>query len=551
MKHAADWLSDFVEIVATGNGTNISELFVEGGFWRDYLSFGWSLQTIEGHKAIAKFGSDYGAITGFKAVQFEGKPSENEGFFQFQTRDGLGRGYLNVEDGLCTTLFTMLNDLTHKSDTEAQESSPYVLVVGGGQAGLALGAQLQELGVPYLIIDKYPRVGDQWRLRYDSLVLHDPVWYNHMPFKPFPKNWPVFTSKDMMGNWLEDYAEELSLNIWTSTVLIGAHYDEVRGIWHAKICKNGEAQILTPPHLVMALGLSGFPKVPKFDGQETFAGTQIHSSEYINWREPPDKPVVIVGANNSAHDIASDLAMNGSKPIMIQRTSTLVVNQQDYCERILGSLYSAKAVARGITVDKADILQASIPLRLLESRHRAIWDGIRSDRQSFYQQLTDAGFTLDFAEDGTGLGMKYRRTASGYYIDVGGSEMVIEGSIEIRSGYGVSHLSKHAIHLTSGEEIETETIIYATGYGNMTDWIAALIDEDTAKRVGSCWGYGSGTKGDPGPWIGELRNMWVETAQKGLWMTGGNLSQARFFSRLLALQLAKHWLVSDRNGLSQ
>ena len=181
----------------------------------------------------------------------------------------------------------------------------------------------------------------------------------------------------------------------------------------------------------------------------------------------------------------------------------------------------------------------------MESKHRAIWDSIRRDRQSFYQRLIDAGFTLDFAEDGTGLGMKYRRTASGYYIDVGGSEMVIEGSIEIRSGHGIDHLSKHAIHLTSGEEIETETVIYATGYGNMSDWIAALIDDDTARRVGPCWGYGSGTKGDPGPWLGELRNMWVETAQTGLWMTGGNLSQARFFSRLLALQLAKRWILSD------
>ena len=545
MKHAADWLSDFVEIVATGNGTNISELFIEGGFWRDYLSFGWSLQTIEGREAIAKFGSDYGAITSFKAVQFEGKPDRNEGFFRFQTGDGLGRGYLNVEDGLCTTLFTMLNDLPHKSDKGTKETSPYVLVVGGGQAGLALGAQLQELRVPYLIIDKYPHVGDQWRLRYDSLVLHDPIWYNHMPFKPFPKSWPVFTPKDMMGNWLKDYAEELSLNIWTGSTLIGAHYDGKQGNWHTKICKEGETQILKPTHLVMALGLSGFPKVPKFEGQETFAGNQLHSSEYKSGREFANKTVVIVGANNSAHDIASDLAMNGSHPIMIQRSSTLVVNQQDYCERILGSLYSAKAVARGISVDKADILQASVPLRLLESRHRAIWDSIRRDRQSFYQRLIDAGFTLDFAEDGTGLGMKYRRTASGYYIDVGGSEMVIEGSIEIRSGHGIDHLSKHAIHLTSGEEIETETVIYATGYGNMSDWIAALIDDDTARRVGPCWGYGSGTKGDPGPWLGELRNMWVETAQTGLWMTGGNLSQARFFSRLLALQLAKRWILSD------
>ncbi|NCX71040.1 MAG: NAD(P)/FAD-dependent oxidoreductase, partial [Rhodobacteraceae bacterium] len=73
------------------------------------------------------------------------------------------------------------------------------------------------------------------------------------------------------------------------------------------------------------------------------------------------------------------------------------------------------------------------------------------------------------------------------------------------------------------------------------DWVAALIDQETAVKVGPCWGYGSATKGDPGPWIGELRNMWVKTEQENLWFTGGNLSQARYYSRLLALQLAKHF----------
>jgi len=76
----------------------------------------------------------------------------------------------------------------------------------------------------------------------------------------------------------------------------------------------------------------------------------------------------------------------------------------------------------------------------------------------------------------------------------------------------------------------------------MTDWVAALIDRETAQKVGPCWGYGSGTKGDPGPWVGELRNMWVPTAVEGLWFTGGNLSQARFFSKLLALQLRKRFV---------
>ena len=538
MGTAADWLVSFAGYAAKGDGERMAKSFLPAGFWRDYLPFGWTLQTLEGRADIAHFAALHGASAGFRDPVFEGNPNDSEGFFSFHTNDGPGRGHIRLEGGKCKTLFTMLDGLQTAPKVKPTDA-PFVLVVGGGQGGLALGAQLQDLGVPYLIIDKYPRVGDQWRSRYESLVLHDPVWYDHLPFKPFPDDWPVFTPKDRMGDWLEDYADDLGLNVWTDTELKAATFDEDSGTWTANVMKNGQATTLRPTHLVMALGLSGFAKVPAFQGQDAFKGAQMHSSAYKGGAAFAGQDVVVVGANNSAHDIASDLVGFDARPIMVQRSSSLVVDQSDYCDRILGPLYSAKAVQRGITTDKADILQASMPLRLLEPAHRKLWDGIRADRKDFYERLGKAGFSLDFAEDGTGLGMKYRRTASGYYIDVGGAEMVIDGRIGVRSGHGISHLSENAVHLESGEALKADAVVYATGYGDMTDWVAALIDAETAARVGPCWGYGSGTKGDPGPWIGELRNMWVETAQQGLWFTGGNLSQARYFSRLLALQLAK------------
>jgi len=539
MTSVSQWLRDFQVMTAQGDAGGIAQAFHDSGFWRDYLPFGWTLQTLEGSDAISAFGAKYGPKTGFTGPVFEGEPEDTEGFFRFQTKDGQGRGYIQLKDGRCSTLFTMLNGLSAVPRQTKASEQPFVLIVGCGQGGLALGAQLSDLGVPYLIVDKHPNVGDQWRSRYDSLVLHDPVWYDHMPFKPFPDDWPVFTPKDKMGDWLDIYAQELGLNIWTSTELVSARFDIDSQTWVAELFQDGQTTTLRPTHLVMALGLSGFPNVPKLPGQNSFHGTQCHSSAYQGQTDLAGKDVVIVGANNSAHDIASDLVRLGAKPTMVQRSSTLVVRQDDYCERILGPLYSAQAVARGITTDKADILQAAVPLRLMEPRHRKIWDGIRQDRQDFYKSLTDVGFTLDFAEDGTGLGMKYRRTASGYYIDVGGAEMVADGRITVRSGRGISHLFEKTVYLEDGEALKADAVIYATGYGGMTDWVAALIDQDTADRVGPCWGYGSGTKGDPGPWVGELRNMWVETAQQGLWFTGGNLSQARFFSRLLGLQLAR------------
>ena len=536
--NAANWLSSFAVDASNGDGAAIANAFLPDGFWRDYLPFGWTLQTLEGRDAIQAFADERAQATSFQNPVFEGRSDDAEGFFRFETRHGPGRGHIRMDDGLCKTLFTML-DALHETSFAKQSDAPFVLVVGGGQGGLALGAQLQDLGVPYLIIDKYPRVGDQWRSRYESLVLHDPVWYDHMPFKPFPDDWPVFTPKDQMGDWLEDYAQELGLNVWTNTELKDARFDESTGMWAADVVRNGQRTTLNSTHLVMALGLSGFPNVPTFRGSDTFEGPQMHSSAYKGGAAFAGQDVVVVGANNSAHDIASDLVRFDARPVMVQRSSTLVVDQVDYCERLLGPLYSEAAIQRGITTDKADILQASMPLRLLESAHRKLWDGIREDRKDFYGRLNTAGFSLDFAEDGTGLGMKYRRTASGYYIDVGGAAMVMDGRIGIRSGHGIGHVSERALHLENAEALKADAIVYATGYGDMTDWVAALIDADTAARVGPCWGYGSGTKGDPGPWIGELRNMWVETAQRGLWFTGGNLSQARYFSRLLALQLAK------------
>ena len=537
---ASSWLKDFTELAQGGDGTAIANAFVLDGFWRDYLPFGGTLQTLEGRDAIARFGAAKGPSTGLSAVEFEGDDKASEGFFRFQTHEGSGRGYIRMDGVLCHNLFTMQEGLSNAAPTP-QSDEPFVLVVGGGQGGLALGAQLQDLGVPYLIVDKYPRVGDQWRSRYKNLVLHDPVWYDHLPFKPFPADWPVFTPKDQMADWLEVYAKDLGLQIWTDTTLDSASYDDKTSAWTAQVTRNGDTQTLRPTHLVMALGLSGFAKVPKFEGQDVFAGQQYHSSSFTGGEALAGRNVVIVGANNSAHDIATDLVGHGAKPVMIQRSSTLVVNQADYCERILGPLYSAEAVAKGITADKADILQASLPLRLFEPAQRRLWDKLRANQASFYQQLTDAGFNIDFAEDGTGLGAKYRRTASGYYIDVGAAQMVIDGRIAIRSGHGIARLSETAVHLESGEALSADAVIYATGYGDMTDWVAKLIDVETAEKVGLCWGYGSGTKGDPGPWIGEQRNMWVETAQPGLWLTGGNLSQARYFSRLLALQLAKRY----------
>ena len=111
--------------------------------------------------------------------------------------------------------------------------------------------------MPTLIIEQNARPGDAWRKRYNSLCLHDPVWYDHLPYLPFPDHWPVFTPKDKMGDWLEMYARVMELNYWSLTECSARSYDEAAKEWTVVVDRDGERVTLRPKQLVLATGMSG------------------------------------------------------------------------------------------------------------------------------------------------------------------------------------------------------------------------------------------------------------------------------------------------------
>lgn len=252
------------------------------------------------------------------------------------------------------------------------------------------------------------------------------------------------------------------------------------------------------------------------------------------------KRVVVVGANNSAHDICKALFENGADVTMLQRSSTHIVKSDSLMDLGLGDLYSERAVAAGMTTEKADLTFASLPYKIMHEFQIPIYQKIAERDRDFYDRLEKAGFKLDFGDDGSGLFMKYLRRGSGYYIDVGASDLVADGSIHLVSGQ-VDHLTEDAVVLTDGTELPADLVVYATGYGSMNGWAADLMGQEVADKVGKCWGLGSDTTKDPGPWEGEQRNMWKPTQQEALWFHGGNLHQSRHYSLYLALQLkARH-----------
>jgi putative flavoprotein involved in K+ transport len=565
------WLEDFGRALEAGDVQAAAQLFATDSFWRDLVAFSWNIVTVEGQAGIADLLENTLSHTRPEAFALQGEATEAggivEGWFTFETATGRGRGHARLRDGKAWTLLSTATELkgfeekrgalreqgvqhgvvsnrqswlarkTAEERALGYAEQPYVVIIGGGQGGIVLGARLKRLGVPTIIVERNARPGDSWRNRYASLCLHDPVWYDHLPYVPFPDHWPVFSPKDKIGDWLEMYARVMELDYWSSTVARHADYDDTAHEWRLDVERDGTPVTLRPKQLVFATGVSGLPEMPSFPGAETFQGEQFHSSRYTSGENYRGKKAVVVGSNNSAHDICADLWEHGADVTMLQRSSTHVARSESLMELVLGPLYSEQAVSAGITTETADLLFASIPYRLLGPLQTPVYAEIASRDAEFYSRLEQAGFLLDFGDDNSGLFMKYLRRGSGYYIDVGASELVANGSIKLRAGVEVREVRPHSVVLSDGSELEADLLVYATGYGSMNGYVAQIVSPEVADKVGKCWGLGSDTTKDPGPWEGELRNMWKPTQQPGLWFHGGNLHQSRHYSLLLALQL--------------
>ena len=564
------WLADFESALKARDVGKAAGMFATASFWRDLVSFTWNIKTVEGPEGVTDMlnaNLDQADPSGFHTSE---EPTEADGvteaWIEFETATGRARGHLRLKDEKAWTLLTTLYELkgfeeprgtqrprgaehganrdrenwTEKREREAAElgykTQPYSLIIGGGQGGIALGARLRQLGVPTIVIDKHAHPGDQWRSRYKSLCLHDPVWYDHLPYIKFPDNWPVFAPKDKVADWLESYTKIMEINYWSNTEAKSAHYDEATREWTVEIERDGQPVVLRPKQLILATGMSGKANVPNFKGMDRFRGDQHHSSAHPGPDAYAGKKAVIIGSNNSAFDICGALWEKGADVTMVQRSSTHIVKSDSLMDIGLGALYSEEAVAGGMTTEKADLAFASLPYRIMHEFQIPLYDQMRERDKEFYDRLEASGFDHDWGDDGSGLFMKYLRRGSGYYIDVGSADLVANGDVKLAHG-NVRELTEDSVVLEDGTVLPADLVVYATGYGSMNGWAADLISQDVADAVGKVWGLGSETTKDPGPWEGEQRNMWKPTQQQNLWFHGGNLHQSRHYSLYLALQL--------------
>jgi putative flavoprotein involved in K+ transport len=398
---------------------------------------------------------------------------------------------------------------------------PVVLVIGGGQAGLSIAARLSQLGVDTLIVDRHPRIGDNWRTRYHSLTLHNEVFVNHLPYLPFPPTFPVYIPKDKLANWFEFYVEAMELNYWTGTELVSGRYDDKRKQWTITLKRDGATRVVYPRHIVFATGVSSIPSYPDVPGLKDFAGTVVHSGDFKHAEQWKGRKALVLGSGTSGHDVAQELQAHGADVTIIQRSKTYVVSLAE-AQRVY-AIYS-----EGIPIDDCDLLATSMPYPVLRRSYQVSTALSAEIDKPLLDQLAARGFRLWNGEDETGFQMMYLRRGGGYYFNVGCSDLIVSGAVGLLQFADIDTFAAQGARLRDGSVVPADLLVLATGYKNQQDAVRLYLGDEIADKIGPVWGFDEG---------GELRNMWRRTAQPGLWLTAGSLAQCRIFSRYLAIQI--------------
>jgi cation diffusion facilitator CzcD-associated flavoprotein CzcO len=556
-----DWMSAFGRALQDGTERALYALFVRDGHWRNLFGLSWQFETVSGADKLVprllqlagevragEFRIDTAALTPCRSV-IAGREII-EAVFSFVTSNGPGAGSLRLdcpsapgEPARAWTISTTLDfDCICEArsgpavtsiarDRSEQETAPAsmrdpevdVLVVGGGHTGISAAVELKRIGCEVLVVDKQARIGDNWRLRYRGLKLHNRTPVNHLRYLPFPLTFPDYIPKDQIADFLESYVDIMAVDFRTKTTFVGAEYDEQAQRWTARLqCADGDRK-LRPKHIVLATSVSGTPNIPTIEGIENFSGKVLHSSQFTAGTQWAGRSVVVFGTGTSAHDICFELQASGACVAMVQRSPTMVVNVEP------AQLYDKSYLGEGPPIEVRDILNSGVPLPVMKVAHRLITDEVKELDAPLLARLERAGFKLEFGEDGTGWPLKFRTRGGGYYFNVGCSELIADGRIGLIQAADIEAFAADGLRLRDGSVRKADLFVLATGYKGPDHLTEQLFGSEVARRVGRVWGFDEETS--------ELANMWRRTGQPGLWFTAGSFSQARMYSRYIALQI--------------
>ncbi|KAF9003756.1 FAD/NAD-P-binding domain-containing protein [Hymenopellis radicata] len=520
---ASAWLTQYSQCLSSNDIEGATNCFTSDGWLRDILVFTWDNRTLHGREKILSYLRENLTRTGLSNLTLEEgqpkylspQPSQFGVSFgiAFRTALGPGRGYVNLkstDDGWkAINRAYGLEDLEGYEEAGPElgvygnhdvawedvnrarraeiESDPYVLIGKWEreQCGLVLGARFRQMGIKALLIDKLPRVGDSWRVRHPTLTLHTPRSQHQLLYQPFPSNWPLYTSRDKMGNWLQQYAINQDLVVWTnSQIAFPPSYDADSKKWTVTIDQCGAQQTVHPSHIVCAAGIIGEPYFPEVPGSDAFQGTIIHTGTYPGGAAFAGKRVVVVGAGNTSADFCQDLVAQGAQSVtMVQRSKTCVVGK--YPEYTKGLL---SGWPDDVPVDVSDLKFAAVSLKFARQRFAARAEELAAVEKELHEGLTKAGLKVYMGEDGSGqLPLVYEKLG-GFWVDVGCADLIIAGKVKVKQGVEIAEYEKNTVVFTDGSTLDADAVIYATGYRNIRESMRKVFGNKIIDRTGEVWG---------------------------------------------------------------
>jgi cation diffusion facilitator CzcD-associated flavoprotein CzcO len=316
----------------------------------------------------------------------------------------------------------------------------------------------------------------------------------------------------------------MELNVWTGANVTTAAPD-ASNIWHVTVKQsNGQDRIFKVKHFVFATGLGVGMKMPVYPGMDDFKGELLHSTQYKKAADLAGQKVVIMGSCNSAFDVASDLYNSGKDVTMLQRGPTFVMTTKNGWKVIMDRVYSEVAPPTHI----ADLINASLPVTLQENIHQRYVQVLQQADKELLDGLRKRGFKLSLGTKDAGLLLLAWDKSSGYYLDVGGSQLIVDGKVKLKNDSLVERFTETGLKFEDGTEISADAIICATGLGKPNDLVRQVCGDEIANKTKQIWGLTA---------EGEMSGCWNDLGVPGMWYMLGNLAQARFYSKHVAIQI--------------
>ncbi|KAL4964487.1 monooxygenase [Aspergillus stella-maris] len=447
---------------------------------------------------------------------------------------------------------------------QSEDFETDVLIIGAGNSGVALSAQLKALGVQSIIIDRNARPGDNWALRYDCMKFHIPTSFCHLPHMRYDKELqtPHLLTRDELALQVCRYVETFNLNIINSAQIQWTEYDEANKKWTITFqTPTGRCKAVSK-HLVMATGIgSQKPYIPQIAEPHLFKGISLHSAGYMNatlLKQQGVKSVAIIGSANTAFDILTDCHNAGLKATMVARSPTYIVPLDYLCHEASLGAYDAD-------LEAADNMFLSLPSVIDGQLARNLFAGFASAEPQRYAALKAAGFpALDSSDPSCALIHNLLERAGGHYVDVGGTKLIENKQVGMKACVEPTGYTASGLRFSDGSCLDVDTVIWCTGFAdaNAADTAAAILGgavgvsgpgpgaaeanpdggkdnpkekvhilspQEIASRLDATWGVDA---------EGEVRGMWKRHANiDNFWIMGGHTQFHRWHSRTLALQI--------------